>query len=113
MLWANTSGKPYLYDGLNEYQKINHFPSSYEITRKDRLCLNILRMQEKYGKANFNIVPDTYVLPEEFSDFFSYFHKVRNQEGKKALWIIKPNALSRGRGIYLIDDINEINLDEP
>jgi hypothetical protein len=37
ILWIAASGKPYLYDGLNEYQKINHFPSSYEITRKDKL----------------------------------------------------------------------------
>ena len=28
------------------------------------------------------------------------------------LWIVKPTNLSRGRGIYLIDDINEINLAE-
>ena len=32
MLWTNTAGKPYLYSGLNPYQKINHFPCSYEIT---------------------------------------------------------------------------------
>lgn len=29
------------------------------------------------------------------------------------MWIIKPNARSQGKGIYLVDDINEINLDEP
>lgn len=34
VLWTNTIGKPYLYTGLNEFQKVNHFPSSYEITRK-------------------------------------------------------------------------------
>ena len=34
ILWTNTIGKPYLYTGLNEHQKVNHFPSSYEITRK-------------------------------------------------------------------------------
>jgi len=28
VLWTNTSGKPYLYSGLNEYQKVNHFPAS-------------------------------------------------------------------------------------
>lgn len=31
---------------------------------------------------------------------------------KKNLWIVKPYNLSRGRGIYIIDDISEVNLDE-
>ena len=28
VLWSSGSCKSYLYEGLNEYQKINHFPSS-------------------------------------------------------------------------------------
>ena len=28
VLWINTSAKPYLYDGLNEHQRINHFPGT-------------------------------------------------------------------------------------
>jgi hypothetical protein len=31
-------------------------------------------MQERYGKSNFDIIPDTYNLPEEFADFYSHFH---------------------------------------
>ena len=112
VLWYAISGKPYLFEGLNEYQKINHFPSSYEITRKDKLCLNILKMQEKFGKRNYHILPDTYLLPDEFADFFAEFHQVKSTEGKRSLWIIKPNASSQGKGIYLIDDINDIDLDE-
>lgn len=50
ILWTNTVGKPYLYTGLNEYQKVNHFPSSYEITRKNNLASNVLIMQNKFGK---------------------------------------------------------------
>jgi len=112
ILWIAASCKPYLYDGLNEYQKINHFPSSYEITRKDKLCLNVLKMQEKFGKRNFYIIPDTYLLPDEFADFFAEFHQVKNSEGRKPLWIVKPNSSCQGKGIYLIDDINDIDLDE-
>ena len=28
------------------------------------------------------------------------------------MWIVKPANLSRGRGIYLIDDIAEVNVDD-
>jgi tubulin polyglutamylase TTLL5 len=73
ILWSNSSCKSYLYEGLNEYQKINHFPSSNELTRKDKLCENLVRMQERFGKHNFDFIPDTYVLPDEFGSFHSHF----------------------------------------
>ena len=30
----------------------------------------------------------------------------------KNLWIVKPANMSRGRGIYIIDDISEVQLDD-
>ena len=116
ILWTNTTGKPYLYTGLNEYQKVNHFPSSYEITRKNNLASNILAMQNKYGKKEFGIIPETFVLPKEFGDFYSYFKKREHEiHGKdmENIWIVKANALSRGRGIYLIDEPSQVNLESP
>ena len=73
ILWSSGSCKAYLYEGLNEHQKINHFPSSQEITRKDKLAINIAKMQQKFGKAAFDFLPDTYVIPDEFGDFYSHF----------------------------------------
>ena len=65
-------------------------------------------MQEKFGKENFYIVPDTFVLPEEDEEFWEFFEELKRVEGRKPLWIVKPNASSQGKGIYLIDDLNEI-----
>ena len=42
VMWMPATGKPYMYEGLNEYQKLNHFPCSYEVTRKDKLAMNVL-----------------------------------------------------------------------
>ena len=64
VLWTHTQGKSYFYERLNLFQKINHFPASQELTRKDKLCMNVRRMQEKYSKQYFNFVPETFVLPE-------------------------------------------------
>lgn len=76
LLWLCVPGKPYLYEGLNEHQKINHFPNSFEMTRKDKLCINILKMQERFGKDNYYIVPDTFVLPEEDEEFKEFFDEI-------------------------------------
>lgn len=71
-------------------------------------------MQEKFGNENFDIIPDTYILPDEFADFYSHFHSLKNKgkEGEQNMWIVKPSASSQGRGIYLIDDISEAPIKE-
>ena len=53
---------------------------SNELTRKDRLCENVVKMQERFGKEVFNILPDSYILPDEFADFYSHFHSLRSKE---------------------------------
>jgi len=37
---------------------------------------------------------------------------LHQKEAEKNLWIVKPTNLSRGRGIYIIDDISEVNIEE-
>lgn len=69
-------------------------------------------MQDKFGKDEFNIIPDTYILPDEFADFYSHFHKLKAKEVQNNQWIIKPQNSSQGKGIYIIDDISEVPIDE-
>lgn len=107
VMWVGSSAKPYLYEGLNEYQRINHFPNSFELTRKDRMCYNIVAMHHKFGRENFDFIPETYILPDEFSDFYNRYQKDKNLQ-----WILKPSSSSRGRGIYLIDNIDDVPTDE-
>ena len=108
IMWIGSSAQQYLYEGLNQYQRINHFPNSHEITRKDKLCMSLLVMQEKYGKEEFDFIPDTFVLPDEYRDFYDHFiHRKRKH------WIIKPSNSSQGKGIYIIDSIKDVPLDEP
>ena len=64
MLWTHTQGKAYFYERLTVNQKINHFPLSFELTRKDSLARNIQRMQSRYSKTYFNFIPETYLLPD-------------------------------------------------
>ncbi|XP_058254857.1 tubulin polyglutamylase TTLL5 [Hemibagrus wyckioides] len=106
LMWTGSHLKPYLLRSLQDFQKVNHFPRSNELTRKDRLYKNIQRMQQAHGFQNFHIVPQTFVLPAEYQDFRNAFSK------DKGPWIIKPVASSRGRGIYLVSSPSQISLDE-
>lgn len=85
---------------LLPHQKINHFPRSYELTRKDNLSLNVRKMQQTKGLKHFDIIPQTFVIPKELHQFRATFQKHRGT------WIMKPTMLSRGRGISLISDVS-------
>uniref|UniRef100_A0A3Q3L5U9 Tubulin--tyrosine ligase-like protein 5 n=1 Tax=Mastacembelus armatus TaxID=205130 RepID=A0A3Q3L5U9_9TELE len=111
LMWSGSHLKPYLLRSLQDFQKVNHFPRSYELTRKDRLYKNIQRMQQTHGFRNFHIIPQTFVLPAEYQEFCSKILFILLVKDKGP-WIIKPVASSRGRGIYLVSNPNQISMDE-
>ncbi|KAM6335510.1 tubulin polyglutamylase TTLL5 [Podargus strigoides] len=106
LMWTGSHLKPYLLRSLTDIQKVNHFPRSYELTRKDRLYKNVSRMQLAHGFKTFHILPQTFILPTEYQDFCNTYSKDRGP------WIVKPVASSRGRGVYLINNPNEIVLED-
>ncbi|XP_019495905.1 PREDICTED: tubulin polyglutamylase TTLL5 isoform X9 [Hipposideros armiger] len=106
LMWTGSHLKPFLLRTLSEAQKVNHFPRSYELTRKDRLYKNIIRMQHTHGFKAFHILPQTFLLPTEYAEFCNSYSKDRGP------WIVKPVASSRGRGVYLINNPNQISLEE-
>lgn len=65
LYWATTVIKPEIYSNLLPYQKINHFPNSFHITRKDLMNKAISKMQYRHGFSHFNFLPKTYILPQE------------------------------------------------
>jgi tubulin polyglutamylase TTLL5 len=69
-------------------------------------------MQEKFGKDQFDFIPDTYILPNEYGDLMSHYQKLKQSDPRRNVWIVKPSNSSRGRGIAIIDDINDLNVEE-
>ena len=67
VLFSSGSIKQQVYQNLKKYQKINHFPRSTEITRKDLLYKNIAKMQGNHHLKAFNFVPQSYILPQDYS----------------------------------------------
>ncbi|NWS93018.1 TTLL5 polyglutamylase, partial [Toxostoma redivivum] len=106
LMWTGSHLKPCLLRSLTDVQKVNHFPRSYELTRKDRLYKNVCRMQLAHGFKTFHILPQTFILPTEYQDFCNTYSKDRGP------WIVKPVASSRGRGVYLVNNPSQIVVED-
>lgn len=106
ILWTGIHMKPDMLRNLSPYQRVNHFPRSYELTRKDRLYKNIERMQHLRGMKHFDIIPQSFLLPLEYKDLVTAHNKCRGP------WIVKPAASSRGRGIFIVNAPDQIPQDE-
>jgi tubulin polyglutamylase TTLL5 len=131
LLW--TWSKPRINKShLLIWQRVNHFEHSRELTRKDLLKKNIQRYVDLSGgkSSDFEIMPPTFVLPHEYTQFVSSFTAFEQQkrDGVAMLssngefsndngsspgviynyWILKPVGLSRGRGISLVRDISDL-----
>ena len=52
---------------LKPYQKTNHFPAMFQITRKTFLAKNLKRLQKLYP-LEFDFFPKTWILPNELND---------------------------------------------
>ena len=96
---------PFLQE-LNPYQRFNHFPMTWQLSRKDNLYNNYFKLHSKFPK-DFHYMPETYCLPRDF-DIIS--EKVQNLDLNdiKNLWLVKPVASSRGRGIRLLTDVENL-----
>jgi len=90
LLWFGSHVKPALLLGLHDYQKVNHFPGTHEITRKDLLARTLGSMRERHGVAAYDFLPTTFVLPADRELATTAMARERST------WIVKPIASSRG-----------------
>ena len=68
-------------------------------------------MQARYGGYDFDISPETFVLPDQFDEFYEAYKLLGQEYPDKNMWIIKPAAGARGKGIYVTSDIDDIDED--
>lgn len=106
-LWWKTSGfRTSDFDYCRPWQRLNHFPKSSLITRKDSLARNLRRMRGIYGSSLYNFAPMAFNLPNDYKKFVAEYSK--QKKGQRNLWICKPADQSRGRGIFLFRELNDL-----
>jgi hypothetical protein len=102
MIWC-TSIRYQIYQSLNKYQKVNHFPKSSELTRKDLISENMNRMNANFGETHYNFYPRTYSIPKEHAILAEEMDSNPDQ-----WWIVKPAASAQGRGIYFTNSVQDL-----
>ena len=88
---------------LKNYQKINHFPAMYNITRKNYLAKNLKRLERVFPN-DYKFFPQTWLLPTDYPELRNQFHK------KKVFHMIcKPEASSQGKGIFITKKLEDLH----
>jgi len=94
---------------LEAHQIVNHYRNHWELTHKDKLARNLNRFKaqlEKDGKTKtaetYNFYPESFVLPGEAEGFKKSF------TAKGGAWIVKPVSSACGKGIEIIEKLEEI-----
>jgi hypothetical protein len=93
---------------MNPYQKVNHFPGTYNLGRKDSLARNLTKFRRRWGHENCDFVPRTFLLPADRDELAAYY----SQMPSGTLFISKPNAAARGIGIKVLTDPTGIAKDK-
>lgn len=113
-LWWRTSRfRNCDYETLQPWQRLNHYPKSTGVTKKDCLARNLKRMKGVHGTGVYNFSPIAFNLPNDYTRYVAEYGRLKQQhnESRSLLWICKPADMSRGRGIFIFRDISELQYD--
>lgn len=104
VLWAKRA-TPYTLASLTPYQKVNHFPGTWGLGRKDSLAYNINRMRRYFGEDKIDITPASFIIPRQKDELLWEATRNPPSANKPLIYILKPCASSCGRGIELCHGI--------
>lgn len=125
--WYDTYISTETLRGMLPFQKINHFPESHNLGRKNLLAKHLGKMR-KWLPDDFDFYPRTWMLPLQIEDLRQFVadypsqHKDQKKEfiseeeellsneknpkkGVHPVFIVKPEAGCQGRGIFLTKKI--------
>ena len=97
IFWGKHFSAADFYSRVSAGYKVNHFPGSWVIGRKDRLRSCVGAVARRFP-AEYTFLPKTYVLPADATQLAAAVER----SPRDAIWIQKPPAGSCGRGIKLL-----------
>ncbi|XP_078698851.1 uncharacterized protein LOC144926181 [Branchiostoma floridae x Branchiostoma belcheri] len=110
--WRTTRFRVSDYNQTMSWQRLNHYPKTDAITKKDCLARNLRRMRGVYGPTVYSFSPQAFNLPNDYTKFVAEYTKIKQTEPDKPhFWICKPADMSRGRGIFIFRDLGELTYD--
>jgi hypothetical protein len=93
--------KPKSSNEISAKGKGNHFPGSGVLGNKAKLAKSVKTMEILYPEMYRNVIPETYLIPEEREIFREKCHEY-------PIWIYKPSNGSCGSGILVFREFEEI-----
>ena len=101
--WSDTAITGEFLNKMAPHQKINHFPGMSTLSRKNTLAKNLKKMQELF-QSEYNFFPKTFLLPQDYQKLKHYANEAK-RKGVLKTYIVKPEANSQGRGIFLTQNL--------
>lgn len=106
VFWTDSAVQPEKLARMHHYQRINHFPGMYLVSRKNYLAFNLGKLRKLFP-TSYNFFPKTWVVPCDMGDLKAFM-----SSKKSPYVIVKPEASCQGRGIYLTKKFEDINSEE-
>lgn len=104
--WIDDGTIPDWFKKVEPWMRVNHFPGmNNALARKTRLARNMARMQRLFSKA-YQFLPPTWVLPDDLHDLERRFGPDPSEN--KMIYIVKPDHLCQGKGIFLTTELNRL-----
>ena len=106
IFWTDAGVLPERIAKMKPYQKTNHFPGMFQLSRKNHLARNLIKMQKEFEKQ-YKFFPKTFLLPSEFGEFKNTF--ANKSVSNRPVYIVKPEAGCQGKGIFLTNNHEDLN----
>jgi len=94
---------------LNSYQKVNHFPGSYSMGRKDLLWRNLHIQMRGQGASckDEGFIAKSFILPQDRELMTAAFLEAEKEKGTAA-FIMKPPGGAQGQGVSLVTKAEQV-----
>jgi tubulin polyglutamylase TTLL6/13 len=108
--WTDVAPALQMFQKIKPHQRINHFPGMFQIARKNYLARNLKKMKRQFPK-DYKFFPKTWLLPYEMNELKNYINNA-NKKGSKVNFIVKPECMSQGKGIFITKSVESIDPNE-